>query len=86
MGGYEFFEGSQVHQVSVAAGSSVSLEKSDEQDCDTDHKGHEKDKECDKNHERSRDHVKQDCGHPRHKSLHHKHASGCDHSVAVKHG
>ena len=41
---------SHKHLVSVAAGSSMSLERSDEWDCDVDHKGHEKDKAHDKNH------------------------------------
>ena len=58
--------------VSAAAGSSTSLEKSDEWDHDMDCKGHEKDKVHNKNCERSRE-RKQECGHPRHKSSHHEH-------------
>ena len=58
------------YQVSAAAGSSASLEKSDEWDHDADCKGHEKDRECDKNCERSKDHKhKADCGCPKHRSF-----------------
>ena len=75
------------HQVSAAAGHSTSLEKSNEQDHDTDHKGHEKDREHNKNCKRSRDHErKQDHSHPRNKSSHHKHITHCDCNMAVKCG
>ena len=40
--------------VTVAAGSSTSLERSNVRDCDAEHRWHEKDKGHDKNHERSR--------------------------------
>ena len=76
------------HPVSAAAGSSTSLERSDEQDeqdCDVNCKGHEKDKAHDKNCKRSRE-CKQECSYPRHKSSHCKCTSGHDCSGAVKHG
>ena len=61
----------------------MSLKKSGEKDRDADRKGHEKDKVCDKDRERSRE-RKQECGCPRHRSSHHEHTSGRDHSGAVK--
>ena len=74
------------HHVSVVAGSSVSLEKSNEWDHNADCKGHEKGRECDKNHERSRDHeCEADHDHPKERSLHRKKATGRDHNMAVKH-
>ena len=71
--------------VSAAAGSSGSLEKSNEWDHDAYRKGYQKDKAYDKNCERSRE-CKQEHGCPKYKSLHHKHASGHDCSRAVKCG
>ena len=71
--------------VSATTGSIMSLEKSDEWDHDVDHKGHKKDKVCDKNHERSRE-CEKEHGCPRHKSSHQECTSGCDHSIAIKHG
>ena len=63
----------------------MSLEKSDEWGHDVDHKGHEIDKVCDKNCERSRE-CEQEHGCLRHKSSHCECASGHDCSGAVKHG
>ena len=60
--------------VSVAAGSSASLEKSDEQDCDTVCRWHERSRKCE-NH-----------AHTKGKSSHHKHTSGHDCGGASKHG
>ena len=73
------------HPVSVAAGSSASLEKSDEWDRDVGHKGHEKDKAHNKNCKMSRE-CEQEHSHPKHKSSHCKYTSDRDCSGAVKHG
>ena len=68
----------------MAAGSSTSLERSDEQDCNTEHRWHE-DKGYDKNCERSRE-CKEDHTHQKGKSSHCEHASGHDHGGVSKHG
>ena len=64
----------------------MSLEKSNERDHDADHKGHEKDRVHNKNHERSRGNVNKTMaiqGRGAHTT---SAASGHDHSMAVKHG
>ena len=71
------------HPVSVAAGSSASLEKSYEQDHDTECRWRE-DKGHNKNHERSRECEDHAC--LKGKSSHHEHASGQDCGRASKHG
>ena len=72
---YTSYLKSQKHLVSVAAGSSASLERSYEWDCDAECRWYE-DKGHDKNCERSRER----------KSSHLKCASGHDHGGASKHG
>ena len=74
------------HQVSVAMGSSASLERS-EQNCDVDCKACDKDKGHERAHERGREcNHKAECGRPRERARHHDCDTGCDCSMDIKHG
>ena len=84
---WDYTSSSKSHKclVSVAAGSSASLERSSEWDHDAEHRWCEKDKGHDKNHERSREHE-QDHTCQNGKGSHHESASGHDCSRVAKCG
>ena len=71
---YKSSSNSHKHSVLVAAGSSMSLEKSDEQDHDAECRWCKRSREC------------KDCSHLKDKSLHHECTMGHNHGGASKHG